>query len=68
MILNRRELLTEQQREDFISIPFEKDEHQISVFYMLSIDDIEIINKHRKDFNISIAFSHKKGYRNIKNS
>ena len=51
MILNRRELLTQQQREALISIPFEGDEHQMSVFYMLSIDDIEIINKHRKDFN-----------------
>lgn len=44
-------LLTEDQRLEFTQIPQNISEYEIAKYYTFSTYDIDIINKHRRDYN-----------------
>jgi TnpA family transposase len=46
-----RELLTAEQRFEFMSIPGQISEYELGSYYTLSQHDIEIIQRHRRDHN-----------------
>ena len=51
MSLRGRELLTADQREEFVKISVDISEHELGAFYTLSQFDHEIIKRHRRDHN-----------------
>lgn len=51
MYLKSRELLTEEQRQEFKSIPSDLNERQMASYYTFSQHDMEIINRHRRSHN-----------------
>lgn len=51
-----KELLTSDQRNMFMSIPDDISDHDIEMYYTFNLEDLEFINKHRRDHNrIGIA-------------
>lgn len=46
-----KELLTPEQRSMFISIPNDMIEHDVEMYYTFTSQDIDFINKHRRDYN-----------------
>lgn len=46
-----RELLTDEQREEFVKIPLDMSEHELGAYYSFSQYDLEIIKRHRRDYN-----------------
>ena len=44
-------LMTEDQRLEFTQIPQNISEYEIAKYYTFSSYDLDIINKHRKDYN-----------------
>ena len=51
-----KELLTSDQRNMFMSIPDDMSDHDIEMHYTFTSEDLEFINKHRRDHNrIGIA-------------
>jgi len=51
MYLRVRELLTDDQRKEFTAIPEGMNEWDLASNFSFSADDIEIINRHRRDYN-----------------
>ncbi|MGG2067481.1 Tn3 family transposase [Bacillus sp. S14(2024)] len=45
-----KELLTSEQRKDLLRLSFET-EHELAIYYTFSDFDLEIINRHRRDYN-----------------
>ena len=54
-------LLTEEQRSEFTQIPQNISEWEIAKYYTFTENDLEIINRHRKDFN-RLGFAVQLGY------
>ncbi|EGO9014440.1 Tn3 family transposase, partial [Enterococcus faecalis] len=46
-----KELLTADQREEFVRIPLDMTERELEIYYTFSQYDLEIINRHRRDHN-----------------
>lgn len=46
-----RELLTDEQREEFVKIPLDMSEHELGAYYTFSQYDLEIVKRHRRDYN-----------------
>lgn len=46
-----KELLTPEQRNMFMSIPEDITEHDMEIHYTFTSEDLEFINKHRRDHN-----------------
>ncbi len=51
MSLRGRELLTADQREEYVKISVDISEHELGAFYTLSQFDHEIIKRHRRFLN-----------------
>nr|WP_039806472.1 DUF4158 domain-containing protein [Jeotgalibacillus malaysiensis] len=51
MYLRARELLTPEQRIDFMTIPADISEWEIATSYTLSPHDLEVIKRRRRDYN-----------------
>lgn len=51
MALRGGEILTKEQRLEFTSIPENLSDSDIARYYTFSQADIEIINRHRRDYN-----------------
>ena len=51
MYLRARELLTPDQRKDFLRIPSKLSDWELAYYYTLSLEDIEIIKQKRRDYN-----------------
>jgi len=49
--LRARELLTPEQRLDFMTIPTEISEWELATHYTLSLHDLEVIKRRRRDYN-----------------
>src|SRR5690625_1238709 len=46
-----KELLTADQRTEFVRIPLDMTERELEIYYTFSQYDLEIINRHRRDHN-----------------
>lgn len=51
MALRGKELLTEDQRAEFLQIPADMTERELETYYTFSQFDLEIIKRHRRDHN-----------------
>jgi len=51
MALRGGEILTKEQRLEYTRIAGDLSEEEVSVYYTLSSSDIEVINRHRRDYN-----------------
>ncbi|EWG08969.1 Tn3 family transposase [Cytobacillus firmus] len=51
MYLRARELLTPDQRKDFLMIPYTLSNWELAHYYTLTQDDIEVIRRRRRDHN-----------------
>lgn len=52
MEVRGKELLTSDQRNMFMSIPDDINEHDIEMHHTFTIEDFKFINKHRRDHNL----------------
>lgn len=51
MVSRGKELLTADQRTEFVRIPINMTERELEIYYTFSQHDLEIINRHRRDHN-----------------
>lgn len=48
-----KELLTEDQRTEFVRIPADMSESELETYYTFSQYDLEIIKRHRRDGSVA---------------